>query len=71
MDWDKSNFPISPIRFEATYVSRHLDLLMARLKRHDDDRALAEFAGVPAQNLGPLLSDQVVASRSLALTKAL
>ncbi len=46
MDWNKSNFAISPIRFEATYVSRHLDLLMARLKRHDDDRALAESAAI-------------------------
>ena len=50
MDWDKSNFAISPIRYEATYVSRHVDLLMARLKCHDDTRRLAEFARVPVIN---------------------
>ncbi len=50
MDWDKSNFAISPIRFEATYVSRHVDLLMARLKHHEDTRRLAAFAEVPVIN---------------------
>jgi ornithine carbamoyltransferase len=54
MDWDKSNFAISPIRFEATYVSRHVDLLMARVKCHDDTRKLAEFAGVPVIRRIPL-----------------
>lgn len=50
MDWEQSNFAISPIRFEAKYVSRHMDLIMARLKRHEDTQTLAEFSGVPVIN---------------------
>lgn len=50
MDWDTSNFAISPIRYEARYVSRHMDLVMARLKRHGDLQALAEFSTVPVIN---------------------
>ena len=50
MDWDKSNFAISPIKFEARYVSRHMDLVMARLKEHKDSHALAEFSKVPVIN---------------------
>lgn len=50
MDWDKSNFAISPIKFEAHYVSRHMDLVMARLKHHRDSHALAEFSSVPVIN---------------------
>ena len=50
MDWDKSNFAISPIKFEARYVARHMDLVMARLKRHEDSQTLAEFSKVPIIN---------------------
>lgn len=50
MDWDKSNFAISPIKYEARYVSRHMDLVMARLKRHEDSQTLAEFSKVPVIN---------------------
>lgn len=50
MDWDKSNFAISPIRYEARYVSRHADLIMARLLRHLDLVELAESARVPVIN---------------------
>lgn len=50
MDWDKSNFAISPIKFEARYVARHMDLVMARLKRHEDSQALAEYSKVPVIN---------------------
>ncbi len=50
MDWEQSNFAISPIRYEARYVSRHMDLVMARLKRHEDTQTLAEFSGVPVIN---------------------
>ena len=50
MDWDKSNFAISPIRYEARYVSRHVDLIMARLLRHKDIRELAAAADVPVIN---------------------
>lgn len=50
MDWDSSNFAISPIKYEARYVSRHADALMARLLRHDDLRELAAAAPVPVIN---------------------
>jgi len=50
MDWDKSNFAISPIRYEARYVSRHADIIMARLLRHSDLVQLAESANVPVIN---------------------
>ena len=50
MDWDASNFSISPIEYEARYVSCHTDLIMARLKRHADTRLLAENSLVPVIN---------------------
>lgn len=50
MDWDKSNFAISPIRYEARYVSRHADIIMARLLRHSDVQELAKWADVPVIN---------------------
>ncbi len=50
MDWDKSNFAISPIRYEARYVSRHVHIIMARLLRHRDVRELAASAPVPVIN---------------------
>jgi len=50
MDWDKSNFAISHIRYEARYVSRHVDLIMARLLHHRDLVQLAEAADVPVIN---------------------
>jgi ornithine carbamoyltransferase len=50
MDWDKSNFSISPIEYEARYASIHADLIMARLKVHRDTRRLAESSQVPVIN---------------------
>lgn len=50
MDWDTSNFSISPIPYEARYVSRQLDLVMARLKKHADTQALAGASEVPVIN---------------------
>ncbi|HLT59210.1 MAG: hypothetical protein LOD91_08435 [Limnochordales bacterium] len=50
MDWDKSNFAISPLRYEARYVSRHVHLIMARLIRHRDLQELAAAADVPVIN---------------------
>lgn len=34
MDWDASNFSISPIQYEAQYASRNCDVIMARLKKN-------------------------------------
>jgi ornithine carbamoyltransferase len=50
MDWDASNFSISPIEYEARYASIHTDLIMARLKLHPDTRRLAENSQVPVIN---------------------
>ncbi|MDH4120417.1 MAG: ornithine carbamoyltransferase [Deltaproteobacteria bacterium] len=50
MDWDSSNFAISPIRYEARYVSSHASIIMARLKKHSDLTQLAEHSRVPVIN---------------------
>ncbi|BBH22392.1 ornithine carbamoyltransferase [Paenibacillus baekrokdamisoli] len=50
MDWDSSNFSISPIQYEAQYVSRNCDVIMARLKNHSDLLELAKYAKVPVIN---------------------
>jgi ornithine carbamoyltransferase len=50
MDWDASNFSISPIEYEARYASTHADLIMARLKLHVDLRRLADSSRVPVIN---------------------
>ncbi|MDH4247893.1 MAG: ornithine carbamoyltransferase [Deltaproteobacteria bacterium] len=50
MNWDTSNFAISPLEYEALYVSRQTDLMMARLKHHADIRNLAEHSIVPVIN---------------------
>jgi ornithine carbamoyltransferase len=50
MDWATSNFAISPIEYEARYVSRQVDLVMARLRLHEELRALARHATIPVIN---------------------
>ena len=50
MDWDSSNFSISPIEYEARYASGHTDLIMARLKLHGDTQKLAASSRVPVIN---------------------
>jgi len=50
MDWNTSNFAISPLEYEARYVSTHMDVIMARLKRHEDTRTLAGHSQVPVIN---------------------
>jgi ornithine carbamoyltransferase len=50
MDWDSSNFSISPIRYESRYASRNSDLIMARLKNHADLAELAAYSQVPVIN---------------------
>lgn len=50
MDWDTSNFAISPLELEARYVSTSIDAVMARLLRYDDVAALAEHASIPVIN---------------------
>jgi len=50
MDWDSSNFSISPIQYEAQYASRNCDVIMARLKKHSDLLELAKYSKVPVIN---------------------
>lgn len=50
MDWDSSNFSLSPIQYEARYVSRNCDIIMARLKNHSDLLQLAQYSNVPVIN---------------------
>ncbi|UVI29450.1 ornithine carbamoyltransferase [Paenibacillus spongiae] len=50
MDWNSSNFRISPIKYEARYASRNCDFIMARLKNHSDLLQLAEHSRVPVIN---------------------
>lgn len=50
MDWDSSNFSISPIQYEARYASRNSDVIMARLKSHSDLLELAAYSEVPVIN---------------------
>ncbi|MDH5750786.1 MAG: ornithine carbamoyltransferase [Deltaproteobacteria bacterium] len=50
MDWGKSNFSISPIEYEARYVSSQTDILMARLKHHSDVINLARHSRAPVIN---------------------
>jgi ornithine carbamoyltransferase len=50
LDWNQSNFSISPIQYEARYVSRNCDVIMARLKKHEDLLELARYVDVPVIN---------------------
>lgn len=50
MDWDSSNFSLSPIRYEVRYASRNCDVIMARLKKHSDLLELAAYSNVPVIN---------------------
>jgi ornithine carbamoyltransferase len=50
LDWQDSNFSISPLSYEARYVSSNCDVIMARLKRHADLRELAANSAVPVIN---------------------
>ena len=50
LDWDQSNFAISPIQYEVQYASRNCDVIMARLKYHKDVVDLAHYSQVPVIN---------------------
>ncbi|MNH89047.1 Ornithine carbamoyltransferase [compost metagenome] len=50
MDWDSSNFRLSPIQYEVRYASRNCDVIMARLKKHADLLELAQYSMVPVIN---------------------
>ncbi len=50
MDWDSSNFSISPIVYEARYLETVFDCIMARVRRHEDLRELADSVHIPVIN---------------------
>jgi len=50
MDWNKSNFSLSPIKYEAMYVSRMADIILARLIKNEAIIKLAEFSLTPVIN---------------------
>ena len=50
MDWQRSNFAISPISYEARYVGSMVDIVLARLLKNEDIVELARTAGVPVIN---------------------
>ncbi len=50
MDWGKSNFAISSLRYEARYVADMVDAILARLIKNEDVCELARSASVPVIN---------------------
>ncbi|GGO11520.1 ornithine carbamoyltransferase [Microbispora rosea subsp. aerata] len=50
MNWDESNFAISPLDLEARYISTTADAVMARLRSFDDVAALAANSSIPVIN---------------------
>lgn len=50
LSWATSNFSIADIGDEARCLSRYCDVIMARLVKHDDLRALSENSDVPVLN---------------------
>ena len=50
LDWEKSNFSISPLEYEAKYVSRVVDCIMARLLTNEKIVELAAHSEVPVIN---------------------
>lgn len=50
LDWNTTNFQLSDIDLEATYLSRNASLIMARLKKHEDLLLLKKGSQVPVIN---------------------
>lgn len=50
MDWESSNFSISPISYEARYLETVFDCIMARVIHHEDLRELADSVHIPVIN---------------------
>lgn len=48
--WDDSNFAVGEIQDEIRYVSRNVDIIMARLKKNEDINLMARYATVPVIN---------------------
>ncbi len=50
LDWDKTNFQLTPIQYETAYLSSHSSVIVARMKKHEDLLKLREGAEVPVIN---------------------
>jgi ornithine carbamoyltransferase len=48
--WDESNFAVGEPEDEVRYVARNVDVVVARLRRHQDLRRMAEACPVPLVN---------------------
>lgn len=50
MDWEKTNFILGDVRDEIRYVSSNVDIIMARLLRHENIKNMKEVSRVPLIN---------------------
>jgi ornithine carbamoyltransferase len=50
LDWRTTNFTLADITDETKYLSRNVDIIMARLMHHADMKAMAEASTVPTIN---------------------
>jgi ornithine carbamoyltransferase len=50
LDWQKSNFTISSVADETRCLDRYVDIIMARLLRHQDIEEMARVSQVPVMN---------------------
>jgi len=50
LDWRTTNFTLADIGDETKYLSRNVDVIMARLMRHEDMKTMAEASQVPTIN---------------------
>ena len=50
LDWERSNFRLSKIHYEAKCLGQNASALMARLKKHENLKELCEGAQVPVIN---------------------
>ena len=50
IDWKNSNFTLSDIRDEIRYLSRNVDIIMARLLKNEELLIIAEHSQVPVIN---------------------
>lgn len=49
-NWEDSNFTVGEIQDEVRYVSRNVDVIMARLKTNEDINLMAKHSTVPVIN---------------------
>jgi ornithine carbamoyltransferase len=48
--WEDSNFSVGDIADETRYVARNVDIILARLRRHEDIQKMAHYSPVPVIN---------------------